>query len=83
MQSLLADEGTKNELVTYLAKKTLALCESESNRHKKAYVTADEETKNNFKKNIVPDIHSAILNFSSILDLRDVQQVDLSRPCTY
>jgi hypothetical protein len=39
MQSLLADEGTKNELVTYLAKKTLALCESESNRHTKAYVT--------------------------------------------
>jgi hypothetical protein len=28
----------------------------------------------NRKKNLVSDIHSAILNFSAILDLRDVQQ---------
>jgi hypothetical protein len=26
---------------------------------------------------------AAICNFSAILDLRDVQQVDLSRPCSY
>jgi hypothetical protein len=57
MQSLLADEGTKNELVTYLAKKTLALCENESNRHKKVYVTADGETKNNFNGQITKNTH--------------------------
>jgi hypothetical protein len=37
----------------------------------------------NLGKNLVSDIHSAILNFSAILGLLDVQQVDLSAACTY
>jgi hypothetical protein len=35
------------------------------------------------KKNLVSDISYAILNFSAILHLRDVQQVDLLTLCSY
>jgi hypothetical protein len=35
------------------------------------------------KKNLVSDISYAILNFSAILHLHDVEQVDLSTLCSY
>jgi hypothetical protein len=42
----------------------------------------NNKTCQNRKKNLVSDIHSAILNFSAIFDLRDVLQVDLSISCS-
>jgi hypothetical protein len=79
LTNLLADEDTKMELVTYLAKKTLNIFGNEASCHKKLFVTADGETKNNFNnqtsKNTHEEADTMVIMHAATLLSKDCQLV--------